>query len=398
MADLEVVPRVEETDEPRTMRARGYLKRNPRAKWIAAAVIAVLLVGGLLVWRYFAVRESTDDAQIEGDIIPISARVGGTVQRVMFEDNQYVEKGTILAQLDPTDYKVELDKAAADLADAEASAQSAKASIPITSTTASSQLETARANLVAAQRDVEAANARVQEAQANYQKAAADLQRYTQLVQKDEVPRQQYDTAVATEAAARATLDSARAAVAVAESKVLQAQAQLRSAGTVPEQISVTRGRAGSAAASVQQKAAALEQARLNLEYTTVRAPVSGIVSKKSVQPGQVIQPGQPLVALVPMQNMWVVANFKETQLKNMRPGQSAKIHVDAYGRDYNGHVDSFGGATAARFSLLPPENATGNYVKVVQRVPVKIVFEKDQDPEHMLRPGMSVTPTVITK
>jgi membrane fusion protein (multidrug efflux system) len=401
MADLEVVPRVDVDDqnhEAREVRARNYLQRNPRFKWIAAAVAVVLLVGGLLIWHYFAIRESTDDAQIEGDIIPISARVGGTVTHVLFEDNQYVEAGTILVQMDPTDYKVALDKATADLADAEASAQSAKATIPITSTTASSQLETARANLAAAQRDVEAARARVQEAQANYQKAAADLQRYTQLVQKDEVPRQTYETAVAAEAATRATLDSSRAAVAVAESRVLQAQAQVRMAGTVPEQISVTKGRAGSAAASVLKSSADLEQARLNLEYTTVRAPVSGIVSKKSVQPGQVIQPGQPLVALVPLQNMWVVANFKETQLKNMHPGQAAKVHVDAYGRDYNGHVDSFGGATAARFSLLPPENATGNYVKVVQRVPVKIVFEKDQDPEHMLRPGMSVTPTVITK
>lgn len=399
MADLEVVPRVEEEQhEARGGRARNYLQRNPRFKWIVAAVAVVLLVAGLLIWHYFAIRESTDDAQIEGDIIPISARVGGTVQRVLFEDNQYVEAGTILVQMDPTDYKVALDKATADLADAEASAQSAKANIPITSTTASSQLETARANLAAAQRDVEAARAHVQEAQANYQKAATDLQRYTQLVQKDEVPRQTYDTAVAVETSARATLDSARAAVAVAESRVLQAQAQVRMAGTVPEQISVTKGRAGSAAASVLKASADLEQARLNLEYTTVRAPVSGVVSKKSVQPGQVIQSGQPLVALVPLQNMWVVANFKETQLKNMHPGQAAKVHVDAYGRDYNGHVDSFGGATAARFSLLPPENATGNYVKVVQRVPVKIVFEKDQDPEHKLRPGMSVTPTVITK
>jgi membrane fusion protein, multidrug efflux system len=399
MADLEVVPRVEEEEsEPKATRARGYLKRNPRAKWIVAAVVLVLLIGGLLVWHYFSVRESTDDAQIEGDIIPISARVGGTVQRVLFEDNQYVEAGTILVQIDQADYKVALDRAQADLADAEASAQAAKANIPITSTTTSSQTDVARANLVAAQRDVEAAQSRVKEAEANEQKAAADLDRYRQLVQKDEVPRQTYDSAVANEASTRATLDSARAAVAVAQSKVLQAEAQLRSAGTAPQQIEVTRGKAGSAAASVMKNTAAVEQARLDLEYTTVRAPVSGIVSKKSVQPGQVIQPGQPLVALVPTQNMWVVANFKETQLKNMHPGQPAKVHVDAYGRDYNGHVDSFGGATAARFSLLPPENATGNYVKVVQRVPVKIVFEKNQDPEHRLRPGLSVTPTVITK
>lgn len=400
MADLEVVPRVEEEEreEEKQTKARGYLKRNPRAKWIVLAVVLVVLVGGLLVWHYFSIRESTDDAQIEGDIIPISARVGGTVQRVLFEDNQYVEAGAILVQIDQADYKIALDRAEADLADAQAGAQAAKADIPITSTTTSSQLETSRANLVAAQREVEAAQSRVKEAEANEQKAAADLERYRQLVQKDEVPRQTYDTAVATEASTRAMLDSSRAAVAVAQSKVLQAEAQVRSAGTAPQQIEVTRGRAGSATASVMKNTAAVEQARLDLEYTTVRAPVSGIVSKKSVQPGQVISPGQPLVALVPTQNMWVVANFKETQLKNMRPGQSATIHVDAYGRDYKGHVDSFGGATAARFSLLPPENATGNYVKVVQRVPVKIVFEKDQDPEHRLRPGLSVTPTVITK
>jgi Multidrug resistance efflux pump len=400
MADLEVVPRVEEEEreEEKQTKARGYLKRNPRAKWIVLAVVLVVLVGGLLVWHYFSIRESTDDAQIEGDIIPISARVGGTVQRVLFEDNQYVEAGAILVQIDQADYKIALDRAEADLAEAQAGAQAAKANIPITSTTTSSQLETSRANLVAAQREVEAAQSRVKEAEANEQKAAADLERYRQLVQKDEVPRQTYDTAVATEASTRAMLDSSRAAVAVAQSKVLQAEAQVRSAGTAPQQIEVTRGRAGSATASVMKNTAAVEQARLDLEYTTVRAPVSGIVSKKSVQPGQVISPGQPLVALVPTQNMWVVANFKETQLKNMRPGQSATIHVDAYGRDYKGHVDSFGGATAARFSLLPPENATGNYVKVVQRVPVKIVFEKDQDPEHRLRPGLSVTPTVITK
>ncbi|MFL6299387.1 MAG: HlyD family efflux transporter periplasmic adaptor subunit [Terriglobales bacterium] len=399
MADLEVVPRVEEErEEEKQTKARGYLKRNPRAKWIALAVVLLLLVGGLFVWHYFSIRESTDDAQIEGDIIPISARVGGTVQRVLFDDNQYVEAGAILVTIDQADYKIALDRAEADLADAQAGAQAAKANIPITSTTTASQTETARANLVAAQRDVEAAQSRVAEAQANEQKAAADLERYRQLVQKDEVPRQTYETAVATEASTRAVLDSSHAAVAVAQSKVLQAEAQLRSAGTAPQQIEVTRGRAGSAAASVMKSTAAVEQARLNLEYTTVRAPVSGIVSKKSVQPGQVISPGQPLVALVPTQNMWVVANFKETQLKNMHPGQSATIHVDAYGRDYKGHVDSFGGATAARFSLLPPENATGNYVKVVQRVPVKIVFEKDQDPEHRLRPGLSVTPTVITK
>src|SRR5436305_4205265 len=206
MADLEVVPRVEEDreeEEEKHTKARGYLKRNPRAKWIVIAVAVVLLIGGLLVWHYFSIRESTDDAQIEGDIVPISARVGGTVQRVLFDDNQYVEAGAILVQIDQADYKVALDRAQADLADAEASSQAAKANIPITSTTSASQLETARANLVAAQREVEASQSRVAEAQANEQKAAADLERYRQLVQKDEVPRQTYETAVATEASTR---------------------------------------------------------------------------------------------------------------------------------------------------------------------------------------------------
>jgi membrane fusion protein (multidrug efflux system) len=193
-------------------------------------------------------------------------------------------------------------------------------------------------------------------------------------------------------------VDSARAAVASARSQVAQAEAQVREASTAPQQLAVSRAKAGSAIADVQKNQAAVDQARLNLSYTIIRALSSGIVDKKSVQPGQIIQAGQPLFSLVPFERMWVVANFKETQLKNMRVNQPATIHVDAYGRDYKGHVDSFGGATAARFSLLPPENATGNYVKVVQRVPVKIVFDKGQDPEHLLRPGMSVVPTVITK
>ena len=243
------------------------------------------------------------------------------------------------------------------------------------------------------------ANARLAEADANYTKAAADLQRYSQLVEKNEVPRQQYDTAVATDKAARATLDAARAAVANAQSHVRQAEEQVRSAETGPQQVAVTRSRAGAAAAMVQRAQAAVEQARLNLEYTTIIAPVDGVISKKeNVQLGQITQPGQPLLAVVPLEDIWVTANFKETQLNNMRPGQHTAVYVDTYTREFDAHVDSIGAATGARFSLLPPENATGNYVKVVQRVPVKLVFEKGQDPEHLLRPGMSVVPTVYTK
>ena len=398
MADLEVVPKAtEDEQESRSARRRAVL-RSPRARLLLGLLAIIIVVAGILVWHHYAIRESTDDAQIEADIVPIGARVGGTVKAVHVEDNQPVEAGTVLVELDPTDYEVDLRRAEAELANAIANASAARTNVPIASTTTSSQLQTAQANLASAQKQVDAAEARLREAQANYTKAARDLARYKQLVERDEIPRQQYDYAVAAEQAARASVDSARAAVASARSQVAQAEAQVREASTVPQQLAVSRAKAGSAIADVQKNQAAVDQARLNLTYTIIRALSSGIVDKKSVQPGQIIQAGQPLFSLVPFERMWVVANFKETQLKNMRINQPATIHVDAYGRDYKGHVDSFGGATAARFSLLPPENATGNYVKVVQRVPVKIVFDKGQDPEHLLRPGMSVVPTVITK
>ena len=398
MADLEVVPKAtEDEQESRSARRRAVL-RSPRARLLLGLLAIIIVVAGILVWHHYAIRESTDDAQIEADIVPIGARVGGTVKAVHVEDNQPVEAGTVLVELDPTDYEVDLRRAEAELANAIANASAARTNVPIASTTTSSQLQTAQANLASAQKQVDAAEARLREAQANYTKAARDLARYKQLVERDEIPRQQYDYAVAAEQAARASVDSARAAVASARSQVAQAEAQVREASTAPQQLAVSRAKAGSAIAGVQKNQAAVDQARLNLSYAIIRALSSGIVDKKSVQPGQIIQAGQPLFSLVPFERMWVVANFKETQLKNMRINQPATIHVDAYGRDYKGHVDSFGGATAARFSLLPPENATGNYVKVVQRVPVKIVFDIGQDPEHLLRPGMSVVPTVITK
>jgi len=372
--------------------------KRPLAKVLFAVIALALLLGIYLVWHHYAQIESTDDAQITGDIYPISARVSGTVKAVHAEDNQYVEAGTVLVEIDQSDYQVALQKAEADLAESRASATGARTGVPLTSTNTSSQLRAANANLITAQKQVGAAEARVREAEANHTKAAADLVRYKALVDKDEVPRQTYDTAVAAEAAAKAAWDTARANAAAAQSAVIQAQAQVDAASTVGQQVEVSRAKAGSAEATVGKNQANLDQAKLNLGYTIVRAPVSGIVSKKSVQLGQTIQPGQALFAIVPLENLWVVANFKESQLKDMQTGQSAKIHVDAYDKDFSGHVDSVGGATAAQFSLLPPENATGNYVKVVQRVPVKIVFDKGQDPEHRLRPGMSVVPTVKVK
>ena len=391
-------PWPEETDEVGAQhKAKSYFREHPGAKWFFLFLLMVVIVGGVLLWRHYTVRETTDDAQVDAHIAPISARVSGTVIKVNVDDNQRVKVGDVLVQLDPKDYEVALQRAQADLADAQAGARAAQTTIPITTTSTRSAVEMAQANHVAAQKQVNAANARLREAEANHTKAAQDLERMRQLVAKEEVSRQQYDSAVAAEQAARATVDAVAATVAAAQSQVVQAQAAVRQAETAPQQVAVTEARAGAAEASAGKSQAAVAQAQLNLQYTTIVAPIPGIVSKRSVEPGQVVQPGQPLMAIVDLSDIWTTVNFKETQLEHMKVGQTATIHVDAFDRDYKGHVDSIGGGTGARFSLLPPENATGNYVKVVQRVPVKVVFEPGQD-ISALRPGMSVNVTVLTK
>ena len=396
--EKEKKPQVVDRERPKKEPAPGFFRQHPMAKWILALVALLLIAGGVLVWLYYSVRESTDDAQADGHIDPVSTRISGTVVRVLADDNQLVKAGDLLVELDPKDYDVALQRARADLADATANAAAAHVGVPLTSTTSSGQLAAATAGLEAARKEVDAANARVQEAQANYSKAATDLKRLTELVKKDEISQQQYDVAVTAESSARASLEAARAAVASAQGRAAQAQAQAESAQTVPQQVKMMRERAGAASAQVERARAALAMADLNLQYTKVMASVAGIVSKRNVEPGQVVQPGQPLFSIVNLDDIWVTANFKETQLKYMRPGQKVKIDVDAYGREYDGVVESMGGATGARFSLLPPENATGNYVKVVQRIPVRIRINKGQDAEHLLRPGMSVVPTVFVK
>lgn len=398
--DVEVQDRVrepwpEEEEERSGRKARGYLREHPAVMWGLIAAFIVIVIGVFFLWRHYAVLESTDDAQIDGHITPIAARVSGTVAEMHIQDNQMVNEGTLLVQLDPADYQNAVARARAELADVEASAKGAQTSIPVSNISTRNQLRSARATQTAAEREVEAAGARQREAEANFTRVSKDLERLHGLVQKEEISRQQYDAAVANEAAARATVDAARAAVATAESHVAQAQAGVATAQTAPEQLSITRSRFGSAQAAVQKAQSTLNQALLNLQYATVKAPATGIVSKRSVEVGQVVQAGQPMAALVSIHDIYVTANFKETQLREMRPGQAATIHVDAYDRKFRGHIDSIGGATGARFSLLPPENATGNYVKIVQRIPVKIVLEQGEDPEHLLRPGMSVTPTV---
>jgi membrane fusion protein (multidrug efflux system) len=379
-------------------RAVGFFRSHPRAKWLIAAVIILLLVGGFFIWRYYSVRESTDDAQIDGHINPISPRVTGTVVHVLHDDNEVVQAGTLLVELDPKDYQVAVDRARADLANAQANSTAANVGVPLTQATSSSQLVAASAGVVGAARDIESAKARLSDAQSNFAKVSADLKRMEMLVAKDEISHQQYDSSVAAYNSAKANVDAATAAIASAESRAAQAAAQAEGARTVPEQLKVTRARAGAATAEVQRAASALAQAELNLQYTRIIAPVTGVLSKRSVEPAQTVQSGQPLFSIVNLDDIWTTANFKETQLRGMKVGQLAKIKVDAYGREFNGKVESIGGATGARFSLLPPENATGNYVKVVQRIPIRIRFDKDQDPNHQLRPGMSVEPTVFTK
>lgn len=401
----------------------GSFARSGRGRAVVAVV--ALLVAGAGIW-YWITRgqEHTDDAQVDAHVTQIAARVGGSVQRVEVVDNQVVEAGATLLELDPRDYQIAVAKARAELADAEAAAIAAQSHVPITSTTTESgvsgaqgvvdqahgAVETSAKEIEAAQARLSAAHARLREAEANAVRSRRDVERLKGLLAKDEVSQQQYDAAVSAADATAAATDTARAQIAEAEASLdaarsrqvqaaageRQARAALRSAQTGPEQVTAMRAQASAAQARVAQAKAMLEQAELNLQYATVKAPARGVVSKKNVNPGQVVQPGQPLMALVQTDEVWITANFKETQLSEMRPGQRVRIDVDAYpGRSFQGRVDSIAAATGARFSLFPPENATGNFVKVVQRIPVKIVLEAGQDPEHVLRPGMSVTPTV---
>jgi membrane fusion protein (multidrug efflux system) len=369
----------------------------------------VLLVAGFFLWRYFTSYESTDDAQVDGHLNSISARVSGHVVKLLIEDNQYVDAGTPLVQIDPKDYQVALDRAQAYYADALANAQAAQVNVPITNVNTTSQesaaqadVDNAKAGIAAARQQYDAANAQLVQAQANNVKAQHDLVRYKQLVDKQEISEQQYDQAVASAKASTATVDAAHANAAAAQqlvsqaqSKLAQSQATLRGTQTIPQQMAMIRSRAQAAQAQADRYKAELEQAQLNVQYTTIVAPVGGIVTQRSVEVGQNVSVGQELMKVVNLDDIWVTANFKETQLKHMQVGQRVTVSVDASGKEYKGRVQSIAGASGAITSLLPPENATGNYVKVVQRIPVKITFDPGETKEHVLRPGMSVEPKV---
>lgn len=380
--------------------------------FLAAAAALALITAGYFVHHAF-LYEDTDDAQIDGHIMPLSARISGQVVKVNFVQGQLVHAGDVLVVIDPKDYKVAVDQTSADLANAEATAASSHLGVPITSANAFSGLDSAQAavknaeaGVLAAKNNAEASQADLQQAQANAAKTDADLRRYEKLVQKEDISRQQYDGAVAAARSNQAAVKSAEAVTAgagetleQAEGKLLEARADLRNAQTAPQQVSLTRAKAQAADSQVMQRKAQLEQAQLNLSYTILRSPVAGIVGKKSAEVGQNVSIGQELLDLVPLDDIWVTADFKETQLAHMTPGQPVDIKVDAYGRKWHGHVSNLGGGTGSVFSLLPPENATGNYVKVVQRVPVRIDFDRPAgesfNADALLKPGLSVEPKV---
>ena len=388
-------------------------KPNPRTK-VLLAVAGVLVVMAVVAtgYRFFAGWESTDDAQIDGYVNPISSRVAGYITKVYVDDNQYVKAGTLLAQIDPTDYQVALASAQATLANDRATAEANLVNVPIASVNAASQVTSAqadvdnsRAAISGSEKQLAAARAALLQAEANNAKAQDDVKRYKQLVDKQEIPEQRYVQAVQTANATAAAVEVAVAnvqadqdAVTQTHGKLDQAVASLESARTGPQQVHIQQSRALAAVAMAEKSKQAVEQAQLNLNYTRIMAPVDGLIAKRSAQVGEYVTAGQQLLAVVPLDGIWVTANFKETQLKNVRPGEPVDIFVDAYGRDFSGHVESIAGGTGAIFSLLPPENATGNYVKVVQRVPVRLRFDQGQDPDHRLRPGLSVEPRVKVK
>ena len=400
---------------------------NPKV-WrllIVGGVVLVAVLAGLFF--YYHNRESTDDAQVDGHITPIASKIYGRVAQVMVDDNQPVKAGQVLVKIDPRDYQASLDQAKAQLALAQSDAQSAGVDVPRTrenvasgTSSADAQLAGAQASLASAQAayeqsrtsDLAYAQANIDKSRANAELAQADLARYKPLLDKGEISKQQYDAAKANAdatasalkadeqklAQAQRSVEIAKAQLNAAAARVDQAKAGVASAHADIKQVSMRTSDAQGKLAKVQEAQAMLQAAELNLSYTDIVAPVDGVVTHKQVEPGQIVQQGQGLLVIVPLQNVWVTANFKETQLRKMKAGQKAYVHVDTYGKTFPGHVDSIAGATGAVLSLLPPENATGNYVKVVQRIPVKIIVDPIPADKAILRPGMNVDATVVTE
>jgi len=411
--------KLSQVDEELPVKGDERGDREPRRtsagtkKFVAAVACLLVAIAAAIFIHRALLYADTDDAQVQGHIMPLSARVSGQVLKVNFEQGQMVHAGDVLVEIDPKDYKVAREQAAADLADAVDTALSSRLNVPIASASAFSALDSeqaavknAEAGIAAAQQNLQADLAALQQAQANAAKTDSDLARYEQLVKKEDISQQQYDAAVSSARANQAAVKTAEAVIAAArqalqqaQGRLVQAKADLRNTQTAPQQVLLTDAKAKSAESQVALRKARLEQAQLNLDYTIIRSPVTGIVGKRSAEVGQNVSVGQELIDVVPLDDIWVVANFKETQLAHMKPGQPVDIKVDAYGRKWKGYVSNLGGGTGSVFSLLPPENATGNYVKVVQRIPVRIDFDRPDrggfNADGLLKPGMSVEPEV---
>jgi membrane fusion protein (multidrug efflux system) len=406
--------------------AQGPAPRTRRK--VLLAIAGVVLLGGVAegAYLFLGTRVSTDDAQVDAHNAPIAPKISGNVAEILVGDNQMVKAGQVLVRIDPRDYQARVDQARAALAIAQSNSIGAGANVPLTEhvttsavSSADGQLAAAEAQYLGSKSDYDRAStselayaqADVDAKRATRDRARSDLSRMQPLVEKDEISKQQFDSYVATarvaesdvQAAeqnltnARKKADSSDAAVLQALARVNTARADLEQAKANRQKVEISSAQAGSAAASIQQARANLEGAELQLSYTTISAPLDGMVTRKTIQAGQIVQPGQTLLIVVPLDEVWVTANFKETQLANVRPGQRAEVKVDMYGHAFEGRVDSIAGATGASLSLLPPENATGNYVKVVERIPVKIVLTGTPS-GFVLRPGMNADATIFTK
>jgi membrane fusion protein (multidrug efflux system) len=400
---------VEESRQPVSLDIE-YIRPVGARRWkglLGAAAAAILLAAAVLYWLNARHYETTDDAQIDGHFALLSSRISGTVTYVnpLVENDRYVKAGTLLLELDPRDYDATLAHAKANLETREAEIRTAQLQIPITTASAYSQLNEAQAARQQAVQQVSAAQAELQVAQHREQqdeavaaRAERDRVRYQSLVEKREISRSAYDERETQATATAQALESDRAGIVAAEQKIAemrslvqQRDAQITAARTAPQQVQNARAQVASALGSLNETRADLQTAELSLSYTKIYAPVSGVVGHKTVELGHRVEPGQTLLTIVPVDDIWVTANFKETQLRHMRPGQPVTIHADSFDHDYQGQVEDMAGAAGPLFSLFPPENASGNYVKIVQRFPIRVRLDKGQDRQHALRPGMSV-------
>lgn len=412
-------------NDPVRFEVQPPVKKHKMRLALAGGLLVAVVVG-TYAYLHYRDRVSTDDAQVDAHIAPVAPKIPGNIVEILVNDNQQVKAGDVLLRIDPRDYQARVDQARAALAAARSQASGAHTAVPLTNAMTASSTSAAEAQLAAANADYErmkvnydrassseiaVAQADVEAKRATAERAKADLARMEPLAAKDEISKLQFDSYKAAARVADSDLaasqqkvinaerqaQGSKADVEAASARIAAARASVEQAQANRQQVQISSAQAGSASAAILQAQANLEAAELQLSYATIVAPIDGVVTKKSVQLGQIVQPGQSLLTIVPSQDIWVTANFKETQLAKVQPGQRAEIYIDMYGRSFEGRVDSVASATGSKLSLLPPENATGNFVKIVQRIPVKIVLA-GTPPEFVLRPGMNAEATIFTK